>query len=553
MKILIVGAVAAGTSAAAKSRRNDETAEIKIFETDSDISYSACGLPYYIGNEVRKREDLVPRDPGFFKRKYNIEILTEHQVLKINPKSKSLVVKNLATSEEYIEDYDKLVISTGAKPFLPEITGIDKKNVFILRNVGSADKIKNHITKFKPKKALIIGSGFIGLEILDNFKALGIDISLVETEAHLMKSLDADVAAYLKEILDKKDIKVYLNDFVSELEGGKDFAKKARLKNGTEIETDIIIVGAGIKPDVSLAKEAGIEIGLTGAIKVNKKMETNLKDIYACGDCAESYSLITGKNIYRPLGSTANKTGRIAGDSMTGGNLEFQGILGTGIFKIFDFTVAQTGLTEKEAITEGYDVAVSHIIKPDSQIYYRGEEMMIKAVADKETMKLLGAQIIGKAGVDKRIDVFATAITFGAKVQDLFHLDLAYAPPYSTTKDPVMYTGMVLTNEIERNRKLITSELLEEKLKKGEKVDVIDVRTQKQYFKGHIRNAVNIPIEVFRDSIEKMDKDSQIVLYCNTGVSGNAAQNILINKGFKFVYNLSGGYKNYIRVKSDLI
>lgn len=544
MKILIIGAVAAGTSAAAKARRNNEAAEIRIFEMDSDISYSACGLPYYIGAEIESREQLVPRNVAFFRSKYNVDVCTEHQVLSINPEIKSLEVKNLSTSEVFTENYDKLVISTGAAPILPPIKGIEKKNVFVLRNVRSADVIKSYIGQSKPSKALVVGSGFIGLEMVENLRNIGMEVAVVEMEDHLMKPLDKDVSIYLKDVLARNDVKVYLNDAVQELEGGE-YAKNVVLKSGTILETDIVIVAAGIRPNIELAKKAGIELGTTGAIKVNSRMETSIKDIYACGDCAESYSLITGKSIYRPLGSTANKMGRIAGDSLTGGDLEFRGIVGTGIFKIFDTTVAQTGLTEREALQEGYEISICHNIKPDKPEYFHGEEMLIKAVADKKGGRLLGVQIIGKAGVDKRIDVFATAITFGAKVQDLFHLDLAYAPPFSTTKDPVMYTGMILDNSINRNRKLITAEELKIKLDKGEAVTVIDARVNKQFNEEHVAGAINVPQDELRAKSDELDKEGTVVTYCNKGVTGNAAQNILINKGFKKVYNLSGGHKNF--------
>lgn len=544
MKIAIIGAVAAGTSAAAKARRNDENAEIKIFEMGEEISYSSCGLPYYIGNEIQNREQLVPRDVKFFKSKYNVDILIRHKVLSIDTKAKELMVEDLTNGKVFIEKYDKLVISTGATPIFPRIEGIDKENVFVLRDVISADKIKNYIEKSKPKKALVVGSGFIGLEMVENLKNIGIDVTVVEMEDHLMKPLDKDVSLYLKDTLIKHEVDVILNDGVVKFEGDS-VVTKAFLKSGKDIETDMVIVATGVRPNVELAKNCGVEIGETGAIKVNTKMQTNIKDIYACGDCAESYSIVTGKNFYRPLGSTANKMGRITGDQITGGDLEFRGILGTGIFKIFDMAVAQTGLTEIEAINEGYDISVSHNIKPDKPPYYHGEEMLIKAVADKKTEKLLGVQIVGKAGVDKRIDVFVTAITFGAKVSDLFHLDLAYAPPFSTTKDPVMYTGMVLTNDINSNRKLITPDKLQEKIDNKEDIIIIDTREPKQYEVSHVDGSINIPHKDLREKANSLDKDKLTVTYCNKGVTGNATQNILLNMGFKDVYNLSGGNKNY--------
>lgn len=277
-------------------------------------------------------------------------------------------------------------------------------------------------------------------------------------------------------------------------------------------------------------------------------MRTNQKDVYACGDCTEQFHVVTGKPVYRPMGSTANKTGRIAGDSSTGGSLEFRGILGTGIFKIFDMAVAQTGLSEREAIEQGYDIAVCHNIKPNKPEYMGGKEMVIKGIADKKTGRLLGVQIVGFEGVDKRIDVFVAAITFKAKVEDLFHLDLAYAPPFSTTKDPVMYTGMILDNAINKGRPLMTAQTLETLIQSGEKYVLIDARAAAQYEKSHVETADNIPHAKLRDAAQKMDKDVVTVTYCNKGVTGNAAQNILINKGFKEVYNLSGGHKQFSKV-----
>ncbi|WP_026883985.1 FAD-dependent oxidoreductase [Clostridium akagii] len=544
MKIVIIGAVAGGTSAAAKARRNDEEAEIIIFDKDKDISYSGCGLPYYIGNKVKDRGELVPRDANFFKKKYNVDVFTQHEVLSIDASGKKLTVKNLNTEEVFVEEFDKLVVSTGARSVIPNIPGVDKNNVFYLRNVQSADRIKNFINENNPKKVVIVGSGFIGLEMTENLKELGIDVTVVELAPQVMPPLDKDMATYIERYLIKKTVNLILGDSVASIEGEVENTKLV-LSSGNIIEADFVIMAVGIKPNAMIAKKAGIELGESGAIKVNIKMQTNYDYIYACGDCAESYSLITGQDIYRPLGSTANKTGRIVGDSITGGALEFRGILGTGIFKVFDLAVAYTGLSEKEAIKEGYEVVVCHNIKPDKAIYYGGEELTIKAVADKNTSKLLGVQIVGTNGVDKRIDVFATAITFGAKVEDLFHLDLAYAPPFSTTKDPVMYTGMILDNAINKRRELITPEELKARIKKGEKIKIIDARVSGQYEAGHVEESENIPQDKIRGILDGLDKDEITVTYCNKGVTGNAVQNILINNKFKKVYNLSGGFKNY--------
>ncbi|MDK2934462.1 MAG: hypothetical protein PWP27_2272, partial [Clostridiales bacterium] len=445
----------------------------------------------------------------------------------------------------FCDRYDKLVIATGASPFVPNVKGIDGDNVFFLRNVQSARNIRSFIEERKPRHAVIAGTGFIGFEMLENLLAVGINVSIVEKMNKITPNLDEDMAAFLESALAKKNIAVSKNTSIVEIH-----ENKVVLEDGTEIESNMVIMATGVKPNITLAKEAGVEIGVTGAIKVNSKMQTNIKDVYACGDCIETFSAITGKPVYRPLGSTANKTGRIAGDALTSGTLEYRGNLSTGIFKLFDMTIANTGLSEREAIAEGYDIVMCHNIKPDKPEYFHGKEMVIKAIADKVTQRLLGVQIVGYEGVDKRIDVFATLITYGAKVDDLFHLDLAYAPPFSTTKDPVHYTGMILDNALNNNRPIITAKDAQELVKKNEKIQVIDARVNKQYDESHVDTAINIPQDKLRKELETLDKEVLTITYCNKGVTGNAAQNILINHGFKNVYNLSGGHKFYKAMKN---
>lgn len=449
MKLVIIGAVAAGTSAAAEARRGLKDAEIKVFEADSDISYVGCGLPYYIGNRVTKRSTLVPRDAAFFKEKHNIEIFTRHLVTELDPDKKQITVENLETGESFSESYDKLVLATGASSFVPPLPGIDKENVFALRSAGDADKIRDFILSRRPRNAVIVGTGFIGLEVAENLLMRGIHTTLVELAPQVMPALDSDMADLVREHIEAQGVDVITGDSVASLEGGR-FATKAVLKGGTELAADMIIMAVGVRPNVSLARQAGLNLGATGAIAVNKAMETSVADIYACGDCAESYSVVTGKPFYRPLGSTANKMGRVVGIQVSGGSLEFQGGLGTGIFKLFDLAVAQTGLTAKEALKEGFDIVTVKDTRSDKPGYFHGEEMTIKTVADRKTGRLLGAQIIGKAGVDKRIDVVGTAITYGAQASDLMHLDLAYAPPYSTARDPLMYSGILLDKALKK-------------------------------------------------------------------------------------------------------
>lgn len=540
MRIVVIGAVAAGTSAAAKARRNDDNAEIVIYEKDRDISYSGCGLPYYIGKEIEDLDELTPRDPAFFKKKYNIDVFTGFEVLSINSDSKEVEVKNLNTNEVFKDSYDKLIIATGASPFIPQIEGVNNDNVFFLRNVQSARNIKNFIDTKNPKNAVIAGTGFIGFEMLENLMNDEVNVTIVEMQSKITPNLDEDMAAFLENALKKKNINIIKNSTITKIDD-----ESVTLNDNIVIKSDMVIMATGVRPNTDLAREAGVELGVTKAIKVNNKMETNIPDIYACGDCIETFSTITGKPVYRPLGSTANKTGRIAGDNASGGKIEYKGNLSTGIFKLFDMTIANTGLSEKEALEEGYDIQICHNIKPDKPSYFHGKEMVIKAIADKNTEKILGVQIVGYEGVDKRIDVFVTLITYGAKVDELFHLDLAYAPPFSTTKDPVHYTGMILDNALNNNRPIITSNELKEFVNSGEKVQIVDARVSKQYDEAHVDNAVNIPHKNIRSEMENLDKDAVVVTYCNKGVTGNAAQNIFINHGYKKVYNLSGGHKFY--------
>lgn len=541
MRIIIIGAVAGGTSAAAKARRNSENNDIIIYDMDNDISYSGCGLPYYIGEDYITRDDLVPRNQAWFKKRFNIDIFTSHKVTGINVENKTLTVKNLADGEIFTDRYDKLVIATGAMPVIPDIQGMDNNNVFPVRNVRSADSIKKFIMENRPGKAVIIGGGFIGLEMAENLHHLGISVTIIETAGHVMPTMDNDMAVYIENHLRRNNITIITDDTVTGIMGNGKFVFT---KSGNVIETDMIIVAAGVRPCVDLIKDTGISLGKHGGIIVNDTMETNVRDVFAAGDCCEVKSIVTGDYIYRPLGSTANKMGRIAGDVITGGNLRFRGITGTGIFRVLGLSVAQTGITEKEAIQKGLDILVTHNIKENQSKYLKeSRELVIKSIVDRESERILGVQIIGEQGVDKRIDVFVTAMTLGAKVSDLFHLDLAYAPPFSITKDPVLYSGMINDNALHRGRKLINSNELNSN--RG-LYTVIDVRSTGDYDKGHIEGAINIPHERLKSESAAIDKNTKIVVHCNKGTTGNAAQNLLINLGFREVYNLSGGYSHYL-------
>lgn len=538
MKIVIIGSVAAGTSVAAKVRRNDENCEIKIYDRDTDISYSSCGLPYFIGEEYIKRENITPRNPTWFKKRFNFDIYTGHEVVAINHLEKIIEIISIETGDSFIESYDELVIATGAKVHKPNIPNLDWDKTFVLKTVHDADRIKTFIENNKPKKAIIVGSGFIGLELLDNFSKLGIESTIIELSKNLMPHLDADMSVYLENYLKKNKIDYILGEEIISIDGT--FATTCGKK---VLPFDMLIFATGTKPNTDLVKNLPINLGTHGGIIVNENLESSLPHIYAVGDVCEHKSLIDGSEIYRPLGSTANKMGRILGDVLTGNKNTFRGVLGTSIIKILNLSVALTGFTEKEAKNKGYDVEVIHNLKEDKSIYLdNSKELVIKAIADRKSQKLLGVQIIGESGVDKRIDVFVTAMTFGAKVSDLFHLDLAYAPPFSTTKDPVIYTGMILDNAINNGRLILTvSELKENR----SKYTVIDVRSPKDFEKGHIEGAINIPLDKIRTTKLDLPKNTPIVCHCNKGTTGNAGQNLLINLGFTEVYNLSGGYKNY--------
>lgn len=548
MKIVIIGSVAAGTSVAAKARRNTEEAEIVVYDQDKDISYSVCGIPYYIGGEVESLDTLTPRNVMWFQKRYNIDIFTEHRVVKIHPEQKKLDILNLKTGETLQDSYDELVLAMGAKPVIPKVFDLypEATNLFQVRNIQDAARMSQFMEEKQPKKALIVGGGFIGLEIAEQLKQKEVEVTIVQRSNQIMKHLDKDMAFRVQKVLEREEIQIALNTTIEKV----NFATKENQivsvvdNHYEERETDMVILAAGVEPNTNLIEGTGIKLGHSNAISVDEHMQTNIPHISAVGDIAESYSLITGKPLYRPLGSTANKMGRIAGDTLTGGSLKHRGILGTGIVRVFDTAVAYTGLTEQEALEEGIDVEVLYNIKPDKADYLGGKELTIKALADKKSGRILGAQIIGVNGVDKRIDILATAITFKATAADLFHLDLAYAPPFATTKDPVLYTGMALDNAV-HNNPLITPEAIIQRQENGEKMQIIDTRSKQQFEKSAVKGAIHIPLAELREKMNSLDPNLPTITYCNKGVTGNAAQNILQNNGFGEVYNLSGGNKNY--------
>lgn len=451
MNIAIIGGVAAGTSAAAKASRENKDAEIVLFERDTDISYAGCGLPYYISEVTSGRDKVIINKPQEFAEKYGVQVRTKHEVFAINPADKELEYRDLNTDEKGKYQYDKLIITTGASPIQPPIPGSDLEGVVTLRTVNDADRVKELAEKETTGKVVIIGAGLIGLEMAESFSEKDLDVSVVEMQSQILPLIEDDMAEIVEDHIIDKGVDVFLDDPVKSFEG-ENKVKRVVTESGNEIDADLVLLSIGIKPNVELARDAGVIIGETGAISVNEKMETSLPDIYAAGDCAESKELITGSPVWVPLGSTANKQGRIAGENAAGGDNFHRGVLKTGITKIFDLTVATTGLRAEEATRKGFAVETVKITGVDHAGYYPGlNKLYLKGVFDKDSGRILGATVIGKNGADKRIDVLSTAIYSKLTANDLFQLDLAYAPPYSTPKDAAEVLGMVADKKLNKN------------------------------------------------------------------------------------------------------
>ncbi|WP_436667253.1 FAD-dependent oxidoreductase [Latilactobacillus sakei] len=551
MKIIVIGSVAAGTSVAAKARRNNEENEITVYEKGKDISYSVCGMPFYLGGEVEALDTLIPRDAKWFKQRFNVDIITETEVVSIDEMNQTVMLKDLTNNKLFENRYDRLVLATGAAPRV--IKPFDKhyKNAFTMHNMADTRAIDAYLKTQTVENVVVFGTGYVGLEMMEQFRKKGLSVTLVQRSSQIMTNFDGEIAYRAEQVILENGVNIIKGVTAQKVFTENGQAKTVLLSNGVQIPADLILLATGVIPQTQLLDHTHVEKGESGALKVDTNMATSIPNIYAVGDVVESFSVIDGSPLYRPMGSTANKMGRIAGDVLTGGSLAHRGVLGTGIIRLFDTTIAQAGFTEKVAREKGYDIEVLYNIKPGHADYLSGTENVIKAIANRQTGKLLGVQIIGKDGVDKRIDVFVTAITFGAKVADLFHLDLAYQPLYATTKDPVLYTGMALENAL-HGRPLLTPTELYQLLAKGTELQVIDVRSKKQYEAQHIETAISMPLADIRTRSSELNKNVPTIAYCNKGVSGNAAQNLLLNLGFKTVYNLSGGHKNYQMVKCYL-
>lgn len=544
MKSIIIGGVAGGATAAARLRRLDEKAEIIILERGEYVSFANCGLPYYIGGVITDRGDLTLQTPQSFKARFNIDVRVLNEAVKINPDSKTVTVKNLRTGEIYEETYDNLILSMGAEPIQPNIEGADGSNVFTLRNIPDTLKIKNYIATAKPHSAVVIGGGYIGVEMAENLVETGLRVAIVELADHLIAPLDFDMAADVHRYIKSKGIYLHLNNGVKAISGNT-----VILQNG-EITTDMIIMSVGVHPETAIAKDCGIELNPRGSIVVNNEMQTNIPDIYAVGDAVEVEDFITKKPAFIPLAGPANKQGRIAADNIAGFGSVYTGTQGSAVLKLFDMTVATTGLNEKTAGLAGIDYDKTYTYSASHATYYPGAaQMSIKALWDKKTLKIIGAQIVGFDGVDKRMDVLATAIRCGAKITDLTTLELCYAPPFGSAKDPVNMLGFVAENIVSGKLKQFFWHDVENLPRDGS-VFLLDTRTPYEVMNGKIDGFVNIPLDSLRQRINEIPKDRPVYVHCHSGLRSYLACRILTGGGYD-CYNLAGGWRLYESVINE--
>jgi len=552
MRILVVGGVAAGASAATKARRANEDAEIVIFERGPYVSFANCGLPYYVSGEIQRMEDLLLMTPERFAERFRIDVRLYHEVTGIDREAHTIEVRDLRSGRTSLERYDRLILAPGARPILPPLPGITLPGVFTLTTVPDAERLREVIASRQVRRAVVVGAGFIGLEVAEAFLKQGIETHLVEKLPQLMPQMDAEMAAPLAAHLVDRGAHLHLGAEVAAFRGGVEL-EGVELASGELLPAEVAVVSIGVRPELGLAVDAGLEIGAAGGVVVDERMRTSDPDIYACGDVVEVVSLVTGRRVRLPLAGPANKEGRVAGANAAGGDMTFPGVVGTSIVRVCDLTAAKTGLSEREARLAGFDPLVSYTNPMDHAGYYPGgRRLAIKLVADRQTGRVLGAQIVGAQGVDKRIDVLATAIYGGMSVEDLEGLDLAYAPPYSSAKDPVIMAGFVAANEWRGEVDVVTPLELAERLDGGEPLRVLDVRTPEEYEDGHIPGAESAPLERLRDSLHRIEKSLPITVYCLVGYRSYHACKILAHHGYQ-VRNLSGGFMTWSQAFPDRV
>ncbi len=550
MKVIIIGGVAGGATTAARIRRVDESAEIILLEKGKYISYANCGLPYYIGGVIEEREKLFVQTPEAFSTRFRVDVRTENEVIFIDRKRKTVTVRQ-SSEDTYEESYDKLLISTGASPVRPPLPGIDLSGIFTLRNVADTDKIKAYIDSHAPRKAVVVGAGFIGLEMAENLHAQGAKVSIVEMGNQVMAPIDFSMASLVHQHLMDKGVNLYLEQAVASFErDGKGL--KVNFKNGQSIAADIVILSIGVRPETNLARAAELTIGPAGGIAVNAYLQTSDESIYAIGDAIEYRHPITGKPWLNYLAGPANRQGRIAADNILGAKIAYEGSIGTSIAKVFDMTVASTGLPGKRLRVEGIEY-MSSTIHPSSHAGYYPDAMpmSIKITFDKQTGRLYGGQIVGYDGVDKRIDELALVIKHEGTIYDLMKVEQAYAPPFSSAKDPVALAGYVAEDIITgRTNPVYWRELRDIEM---ENKFLLDVRTPDEFALGSLPGAVNIPLDELRDRLAELPKDRMIYTFCAVGLRGYLAYRILTQHGFDKVRNLSGGLKTYRAATAPII
>ncbi len=549
MKVVIVGGVAGGATAAARIRRLNEQAEIVVFERSGYISYANCGLPYYIGDVITDPEALTLQTPESFFSRFRVTMKIRHEVTAIHPDRKTVSVRNMKTGEVFEECYDKLLLSPGAKPTQPRLPGVGLNKLFTLRTVEDTFRIKEFIRTNHPKSAVLAGGGFIGLELAENLRELGMEVTIVQRPKQLMNPFDPDMAAFIHNEMRRNGVKLALGHTVEGFEE-KDGGVDVLLKDEQPLHADLVVLAIGVTPDTGLAKEAGLELGIKGSILVNDRMETSVPDIYAVGDAVQVKHFVTGQDALISLAGPANKQGRIAADNICGGDSHYTGSQGSSVIKVFDMTAATTGINETNAKKAGFSVDTV-ILSPMSHAgYYPGGKVMtMKVVFEKETYRLLGTQIVGYEGVDKRIDVLATAIHAGMKATQLKDLDLAYAPPYSSAKDPVNMAGFIIDN--------IASSTLKQwhledaaGLPRDGSVTLLDTRTVEEFAHGHIDGFTNIPVDELRERLGELDKSKPVYVICQSGLRSYIACRILAGNGYN-CYNFSGGFRFYDAVTHD--
>ncbi len=547
-KIVIIGGVAGGASAAARARRLSEDAEIIMFERGEFVSFANCGLPYHIGGEIKERNKLLLQTPSSFLQRFNVHVRVMNEVVSIDRDNKAVTVKNLLDGSEYTESYDFLLLSPGASPVVPPIPGLDNPLTYSLRNIPDMDRIISSIQLNKPQHATVIGGGFIGLEMMEAFHRLGIKTSLIEMADQVMTPVDREMAGFVHTEIRNKGIDLRLGvaleavEYLADEQSGKQ-ELSLFLNNGESIKTDILILAIGVRPDVKLAREAGLEIGELGGIATNAQMQTSDPFIYAVGDAVQEQDFVTGKQTLVPLAGPANRQGRMAADNMLGRNETYQGTQGTAICKVFDLAVASTGKSEKLLKREGIEYEKAYVHAASHASYYPGAEMVsFKMLFDPATGKIFGAQAVGKDGVDKRIDVMAVAQRAGMTVEQLQHLELTYAPPFGSAKDVINQAAFVASNIIKGDSTPIHFDEIENLT---DDQILLDVRNPGELSNvGFISGAINIPVDQLRQRMHELPKDKEIVIYCQVGLRGNVAYRQLVNNGYK-ARNLIGGYRTY--------